>query len=407
MELFDYKPELYKQDGKTIKDFLAATGQVGGKIIKPISKFSQHGESGAWVSDLLPNIAKISDELAFIKSMTSPSLQHLDAQIYHNTGSIKEGSPFIGSWVSHIFGAKNPNTPCPFVMTDPNGYPRSFNKFITPNFLNNNSRRLVFSKVTRLKEKLEALIYSDSKNQRQFLETLNALNALHNKGDDPLLNARSELFNLAYKLNHKFSKNLSNEYYDRDTQKLYGVMKMGENHYADQLIYSRFLVEEEAPYIQIISSNEKDPTSWDHHFKLGADIRSMCLKVDRPIYGFIKDLKKRSLLDQNLILWSGEFGRLPIIDDDTPDGSPSTGRGHNNMAGTAWFAGAGIKKGITLGETDELSLRATKDKVDPCDLWATVFHLMGVDHKELSFSIEGNKHRLTTDQNKILKKILI
>lgn len=400
IDLFDYKPELYKKSGMRINRFLTKGGQLGGKLLKPISKFSQHGNSGAWVSDLLPNIAKLSDDITFLKSVTSPSLIHLDAQMYSLTGSLTATHPYIGSWIHHGLNYKG-LMPSPFIMTDSLGDPRSFPQAINQMDLPHSSKQIQISSVKSLSNELNSLNYKSSKEAKKYLNLLAEVNKL----GENFQTTASHQFQTAYLIQEKFKYLTKKNGYDTETQKLYGVNKIGENHYADQLILARHLIENESPYIQIFCGNEQDSTSWDHHFQI-KDIVSMCKKMDRATYGFIQDLKNRSLFDQTLILWGGEFGRLPFIDEDGGPDDPRNGRPHNNMANTMWLSGGGIKKGITIGETDELSLKYADRPIDQMEIWATVMHLLGLNHKGLHYFENGHRVDYIGSKFNVISEIL-
>ena len=400
MDLFDYKPELYKRSGKRIDEFLTKGGQIGGVLLKPLSKFSQYGSSGAWVSDLLPYTAKMVDDLTFLKSVTSPSLVHLDAQTYSLTGSLASNTPFLGSWINYGVNAKN-EMPSPFIMTDELGDPRSFPKAIQGFSIPNNLKQIKISSISKLSRELTSLLYSKEKDVQSYLSTLQKINDL---GED-FGTSSGHFFNSTYLMKEKLKYLIRKNGYDEETKKLYGVNSVGENNYADQLILARHLVELEVPFVQIFCGNELDDTSWDHHFDINYLV-NMCKKMDRATYGFIQDLKSRSLLDQTLVHWGGEFGRLPFIDEDGGPDDPTFGRPHNNMANTTWITGGGVKKGLTIGETDELSLRYVDRPIDHMEIWVTVMHLLGIDYKNLNYVINNKKVDFVGKRFNLISEIL-
>lgn len=408
IELFDYKPELYKKDGKTIDNFVSEKGQVGGKIMKPITNFQQYGDSGHWFSDLLPNLAKHADDLTFIKSLTCRSLNHLLAQYELNTGHTTPGSPFVGAWIDYALEKNNSKLPNMAVMADVLGQPRSA-PACWNSFLPGTSSKVVINEMRKTLDELQSFEFTDKKTVDMFMKGLKDLNQASSYAKHPVLKQREELFEFINRARTSLLDLITPGDYTEREQKLYGAKRFGENPLVDRLILARKLAEYEVPYVQICIGNEQNPTSWDHHFNID-HIVGMSKKIDRPLYGFLQDMKERELLDESLVLFAGEFGRTPITDDILEKGgkevSDSTGRGHNNNANSIWLAGSGVKAGHSFGETDELSLHSVKDPITIGDLWATILHLMGIDHNKLIVEENGETKRLTTNSNRIIEQIL-
>lgn len=401
MELFEYKPELYRSAGKRTEGFVSEKDQVGGTILKPIVSFEQYGKSGKWVSELLPNIAKIVDELAFINSVTCTSLTHAQAQTEMFTDSILPGHPFIGAWISYALDRGYGDLPNAVIMTDPLGPLRIKSGAWSRGTLPHTSSQIVFDDVLR--------DFSSSDKEGLQKKMVAQLNRLSKEGNfhDPFYQNRDELFGVAQQVVAKMTELFGPRPYTADEQSLYGITTYGENPFADQLIVARDLLQQGVPYIQIHCGDEEDPTSWDHHFAI-TDIINMTKKIDRPIYGFLTDLKQRGLLEETIVFWGGEFGRFPVVDlGNVPaDVLVPSGRGHNNLANTVWLAGAGIKQGTVWGETDELSLRSVRDIVTMGDIWATILHLMGIDHRELEFRHDGGVKTFTKPFHSVINGVL-
>jgi hypothetical protein len=405
VETFDYKPELYRSAGKRIAGFNSEKKQSGGTIMSPIVQFKRHGQSGAWVSELLPHLAKHVDDLTFVKSVACTSLEHMQAQLELFTGSIIEGYPSAGAWINYALG--RPNGPFPNVagMHDPLGPPRSLLGIFERGPLPNTASYAVFvdpRKDFGDRDAKSSIPYDAKRAVAQQVNKLRELGAYR----DSFYSRRDELFDVSIEVRRTMREHFKPRDYTEEEKRLYGVTKYFENPFADQLMAARDLLEKEVPYIQIHCGDENEPTGWDHHFNI-RDMIPMSKKMDQPVAGFLTDLKNRGLLDQTVVFWGGEFGRTPIIDEvGTPEGQPPRGRGHNNRVNTVWFAGAGLKPGMTLGETDELSLSSVRDIVNVGDLWATMLHLLGVDHHKLAFHDKGADISFTKEFHEVIRDIL-
>lgn len=402
MELFDHKPELYRRNGQTVSGFADEKGKTEGTILAPVSRFTQHGRSGQWVSDLLPRTAALSDELTFIKSVNGSSNNHALAQMEFLTGNISSGHPFAGAWINHALPQRRSSLPGAIVMTDPLGPPRTNSFAWESGQLRHAASKVVFSEVGSFRRSLRRFFYDEKEQYERFLRQLEASSRLAPPTglDETALRARLENMALIYSAREELRHVLDLGTVTEEERALYGMDQPLSRNLAEQLLVARRLVEAEVPYVQIFCGNEEDPTSWDHHATLD-DIFSMSKKIDHPVSGFLVDLKRRGLLDHTIVLWGGEFGRLPVRDMDQPD---FKGRNHNERANSIWLTGAGIKKGFSYGETDELSMRTVKDRVEMGDVWATIMHLMGIRHDTLVSP--QSPLRLTRHYHRVLHEIL-
>jgi hypothetical protein len=406
IETFDYKPQLVKPHGKRISGFTAASGQKGGVIMKPSVGFKQYGQSGSWVSNYLPNIGSMADELTFIHSFNTTSKFHAIAQLEFNTVNITPDHPFIGSWTNYAINGKKQDlkTPGIVLMMDPAGLPRVSNRAWHSGPFSEFESKIMFDSVDKFYEEIKKLSYRDKQQQNMFLDLVKKMNGLSEikTEDNSIFQQRENLLSNLYQMKDELLNCVSPEGITAEDTSLYGLNNPDSLIFGKQLIATRNLLSSGASFVQIYCGTEEDDTGWDHHFKTDL-MGKMCSKIDRPLYGFIQDLKKRNLLDSTLVICSGEFGRLPVIDEDEKN---STGRDHNNMAGTLWMAGGKLKKGFHYGETDELSLRTIKNEVTIGDIWATVLNQIGVNHNHFSLQDLKGHHRLTKSHNRILHQII-
>lgn len=404
IDLFDYKPELIKRDGQELTKFVSEKGQRGGVLKKPISKFKQRGKSGIWVSDLLPHIAEHVDDISLINSLNVSNLLHEFAQIEQFTGSTHQGSPHIGSWINYglfenanLLRGNEYKLPGFFYFNDPIGPKRTFPLTLSNTLINGKQGYVVIDKINNFIKALDSTIY----NKKEMNQFLSILEEIEEKPSSHL-----DYLNLMFNSREKIKDIIGKNEYDKETSKLYQVDEIGQNYLADQLILTTKLLKENVPYIQINVGNKEDETSWDNHFN-SDDLVSMCKKTDFYIAKFLEDIKRQGLIDQVVIAWGGEFGRLPCIDiGDKPPNVVSSGRGHNNLAGAVWLTGTGIKKGFSFGKTDEIGLSTVENPVTYGDIWATLLHLIGLDHNQLKYIHEGQEMRYTKPEHKIIKQIL-
>lgn len=407
VDTWDYKPELEKLDGQELKDFDKNTGfftgQVG-PVMKSPFKFAQHGKSGAWVSEIFPGMAKHVDDMAFVHSCYTGSNNHSPALFMINTGLAKMGLPCVGSWVTYGLGSESESLPAFVAMTDPlgRGLPKGYSQNWGAGFLPS-----VFQG-TWLKPSGDAIdnLYRPAdqgdKQQRAALDLLAKLNRkqLEAKPHEAELAARIESFELAYRMQLAAPEAIDIQQEPAHIHQLYGVGDKRCDHFAKQCLMARRLVERGVRFVQIYSGGMENERSWDGHQNIKENHTQFAGETDTPIAGLLADLKQRGLLDSTLVIWGGEFGRLPIVQ------KGGTGRDHNPHAFTYWLAGGGVKGGVRHGATDELGHKAVENRVHVNDLHATILHLLGLDHARLTFRMSGRDFRLTDVAGHVVKEIL-
>ena len=393
VDTFDYKPELFKHDGQTIA--VKTHGRGGhrneGRVVGPKWDFAQHGESGAWVSDLFPNLATCADDIAFVKSMTADSPIHGSAMLMMNSGRILSGHPSLGSWVNYGLGSENEDLPGYVVMLDKTGGPISGAKNWTSGYMPASYQATVLrpqgSPIMHLKPHGDM---TDSE-QRQLLDHLRHFNEGHlaARVDNSNLAARIASYELAYKMQVAAPEAVDIATEPQHVKDLYGIGGERTDDFGRKCLMARRLVERGVRFIQIYSGGAHNDDNWDAHADLEFNHNYHAGNTDKPIAGLLKDLKQHGLLDETLVVWGGEFGRQP-----TAEYEKGTGRDHNALGFTMWLAGGGIKGGISVGETDELGSAAVTDPYHVRDLHATILHQMGLDPNELSYFYDGLDQKL-------------
>jgi hypothetical protein len=395
VDLFDYKPELFKNDGKTIE--IDTKGRSGnrnvGRVVGPKWKFAQHGDSGAWVSTLFPHLSQCVDDLAFLKGMYAESPLHGSAMLMMNSGRILAGSPAIGSWVNYGLGSPNANLPGFVVMLDKTGGPISGAKNWSSGFMPATYAGTI------LRGKGDPIL--DLENppgrsrhvQRKLLDRLKMFNERHaeQRTGNPDLEARIHSYELAYRMQASAPEAVDIDREGEKTKELYGIGEERTDDFGRKCLLARRLVERGVRFVQLYSGGAHNDANWDAHGDLVVNHEYHTRNTDKPIAGLLKDLKQRGLLDETLVVWGGEFGRQPIA-----EYAEGTGRDHNSSGFTMWMAGGGIKGGITLGGTDELGNKAVPEvgRYHVNRLHATILHQLGIDPNALSYFHAGLDQRL-------------
>jgi Protein of unknown function (DUF1501) len=393
VDTFDYKPKLFALDGQTVQ--VKTKGRSGskneGRIVGPKWRFRQFGQSGAWVSDLFPHLATCVDDIAFLKSMTGDSPIHGSALLQMNSGRILSGSPCLGSWLTYGLGSENENLPGFVVMLDPKGGPISGAKNWSSGYMpaTYQGTLLRSSGVPILDLKRPDGVSAPS--QRAMLDTLKAYNEAHlaDRVENHDLASRIASYELAYKMQTAAPEatDLSGE--PDETKDLYGLNDSRTENFGRRCLLARRLVERGVRFVQIYSGGAHNDDNWDAHGDLFKNHSHHAGATDKPIAGLIKDLKRRGLLEQTLLVWGGEFGRQP-----TAEYAQGTGRDHNAYGFTMWMAGGGIKGGICVGETDELGSAAAVDKLHVRRLHATILNQMGLNPNHLTYFHGGLDQKL-------------
>jgi hypothetical protein len=407
VDTWDYKPELGRRDGQELAGFDQNTGfftQQVGPIMKSPFRFRQHGQCGAWVSELFPNMARHVDKMAFLYSCWTDSNNHSPALLKINTGMTRMGFPCVGSWVTYGLGTESQSLPAFVVMYDtlgrglPKGYAQNWGAGFLPSIYQGTALKPQGAPIDNLFRRPSM---SDGQ-QRAQLDLLARLNQRHlTQGpDDSELGARIETFELAYRMQMAAPEALDYTRESQPIQRLYGIDNPRCSHFAKQCLMARRLVERGVRFVQIYSGGEENERSWDGHMNIAQNHRGFAAETDIPIAGLLTDLAQRGLLDSTLVVWGGEFGRLPLVQ------RGGTGRDHDPHAFTTWLAGGGVKGGTLHGATDEIGHRAVTDRVSIHDLHATILHLLGIEHTRLTYRYTGRDFRLTDVSGNVVRQIL-
>lgn len=407
VDTWDYKPALEKLDGQPLKDFDKNTGFFTGNVgpvMKSPFKFAQHGQSGAWVSEIFPETAKHVDDMAFIHSCFTGSNNHSPALFMMNTGTTRMGFPCVGSWATYGLGSESQSLPAFCVMSDPlgRGLPKGYSQNWGAGFLPSVYQGTWLKPQGDPIDNLHRPREQGDEQQRAALDLLAKLNQhkLAAQPHEAELAARIESFELAYRMQQAAPEALDIGREPEHIHKQYGIDEKRCTHFAKQCLIARRLVERGVRFIQIYSGGMENELSWDGHQNIEKNHRGFAGETDQPIAALLADLKQRGLLDSTLVIWAGEFGRLPIVQ------TGGTGRDHNPHAFTAWLAGGGVKAGVHYGATDEIGHRAVENRVSVNDFHATILHLLGLNHLKLTFRLNGRDFRLTDVAGNVIQEII-
>jgi hypothetical protein len=408
VDTFDYKPRLARDDGKMLAfddaRTLANTGQRGTdqRVLKSPWAFRQHGQSGRWVSELFPHMAKHVDDLCFIRSMQTEGVAHGPATLFLHTGSTSFIRPSMGAWVSYGLGTENANLP-DFVTIAPslgNGGARNWGHAFLPARHQGTPIGLAGQPASSFTLKHAASPRPLDARQREFdlLRGLNAEQRRHTPHDSEV-DAVVESFELAWRLQMNAPDVLDLSRESATTRALYGIDEKPTDDFGRQCLMARRLAEAGVRFIQVTYGDSTANPRWDQHSNLPKHA-DHAAAVDKPVAGLLMDLAQRGLLEDTLVWWGGEFGRTPYAEKN------GTGRDHNPKAFTVWLAGAGVKPGFALGETDEFGSEVVDRPVHLHDLHATILHLLGLDHEQLTFPFDGRQFRLTDVHGLVVPEIL-
>ena len=409
MDLFDYKPRLKSEAGNQIPFKLSSSDvrfEKSARLMPSVAEFKQTGQSGMWVSDMMPRLSEKVDELCFLRALQTDSPAHPGAIRLFQSGSLQFVRPSLGSWILYGLGTENQNLPG-FVVISPmlygdDGSTLDFSNVFLPAVYQGTR---IGDARTPVKE--SKIGYLTDPNlppnlQRQHLDLIQARNRMDQEigGEDRNVEGLIQSYELAFRMQMEAPSVLDLSKESKATLDLYGIGDKETDNFGRKCLMARRLAEAGVRYIQVTDNG------WDHHTKIGELLRKSARGIDKPLTGFLTDLKARGLLDDTLVIWTGEFGRTPYDQSAAGAKDDKPGRDHNPYCWTMWMTGAGVKPGMVYGETDEYAWKAIDGKVHVHDLHATILHLLGLNHEKLTYRYSGRDFRLTDVHGRVVKEIL-
>ncbi|MES2694539.1 MAG: DUF1501 domain-containing protein [Verrucomicrobiota bacterium] len=405
LDLFDYKPELLKYDGKPSpehflkgKRFAFLRGHPN--VAATHFNFARHGQSGAEISDLLPNLAKIADDITLVKSVHTDEFNHAPAQLFLHTGFGRLGRPSFGSWITYGLGSENEDLPA-YVVLQSGPLAGAGTSLWSPGFLPSVHQGVQFRSSGDPVLFLSNPEGHSQSDRRRVLDTVQKLNQaqLADVGD-PEIATRISQYEMAFRMQTSVPELMDIGKESKETLELYGA-EPGKASFSNNCLLARRLIERGVRMVQLYDAD------WDHHSDLQNRLPRKCKDVDQGMAALVMDLKRRGLLDDTLVIWGGEFGRTPMMQTDSGMGvAGKPGRDHHKEAFTMWMAGGGVKRGITYGKTDDLGYNVVENPVHVHDLNATILHLLGLDHERLTYRYQGRDFRLTDVHGNVIKDLL-
>ncbi|KIC95135.1 DUF1501 domain-containing protein [Flavihumibacter solisilvae] len=410
LELFDYKPELMKMDGQDCPPSLLAGKQFAfitgvPKMLGPQAKFSQHGQSGAWISEHLPHFSTLADEVCFLKAVKTDQFNHAPAQLLMHTGSARLGRPSMGSWVTYGLGTENQNLPGYVVLTSGGNFPDAGKSVWGSGFLPS-----VYQGVQCRSEGDPVLFINNPDGMSRDLRkaSIDAINEANQQEyttyQDPEILSRISQYEMAFRMQITAPEVMNINDEPAYIHEMYGT-KPGKATFANNALLARKLVEKGVRYVQLFD------WGWDAHGdnesnSLNIGIINKYRSIDKAMTALLLDLKQRGLLEETLVVWGGEFGRTPMMENRNGLQNPFKGRDHHTEAFTIWMAGGGVKKGFSYGETDEIGYYATSGSVEAFDIQATILDRLGFDHETFTYPFQGRPFRLTDVGGRVINEIL-
>jgi hypothetical protein len=399
LELFDYKPELAKRDGQLppselLKDYRAAFINPNSALLGPKYTFSKHGQCGMELSELIPHIAGIADDICLVRSMQTDAVNHAPAQILMNTGTQQFGRPSFGAWTLYGLGSESEDLPGYIVLTSAKGTSGGASNYGC-GFLPTSYGGIPFRGTGDPVLYLSNPPGFDAKAQRASLDTLHELNQVAFADvKDPEITARIQSYEMAYRLQTSAPELMDLSQEPQGILDLYGIKDVKESNFARNCLLARRLIERGVRFVQLFHE------AWDQHGDLTKAIKKNSDDTDRASAALVTDLKQRGLLDDTIVIWGGEFGRTPMVQ------GGNDGRDHHNRCFSLWLAGGGVKRGYVHGETDDLGFNVVRDPVHVHDFNATLLHLLGLDHTKLTFRFQGRDYRLTDVHGNLVPGII-
>ena len=405
LDLFDPKPELQKWSGKPLPESYTKNLQLA--FIKPNAAvlgspyaFSPKGQSGMEISELLPHLADVSDDICLVRSMHTDAFNHHPGQLLLFAGTTQVGRPSMGSWVVYGLGSESKNLPGFVVLSSGTGTSGGESNF-SSGFLPSTYQGTMF------RSSGEPIVYLANPPgisralERQELNVLRNLNEQHQKlTGDPEIASRIANYELAFRMQSAAPELLDFSKESADTLAMYGVNQRDTKQFGTNCLLARRLVERGVRFVMMMHA------SWDHHTDLSKELKKQCVATDQPAAALIKDLKQRGLLEETLVVWGGEFGRTPMSEIRKPEDAGNAGRDHHPVAYSMWMAGGGIKGGRVIGKTDDLCFNIIEDPIHVHDLQATLLNQLGFDHKRLTYRYMGRDFRLTDVEGKVVQKLI-
>lgn len=406
VDTFDYKPELEKHAGQPLpegKKYINSGGRKVGFLTPSFRPFRPGGRSGLLISDFFPKVREHADKLAVIRSCHTDSHAHGSALVAMNTGKTFIGRPSLGSWAVYGLGTENQNLPGYVVMLDKRGGPISGQPNWASGFMPAGFQGTLFRPVGNPILDLRGPQHIDGKAQREQLDLLARLNHEHlaSRPGGSELAARVASYELAYRMQAEAPETVDLSQETEQTLSMYGVGQKPTDEFGRNCLVARRLVERGVRFVQLYSGGGHLDDTWDAHVSIEKNHGQHASEVDQPIAALLTDLEQRGLLDSTLVVWGGEFGRMPFS-----EGKGEPGRNHNPYGFSMWMAGGGVKGGIAYGETDEFGFEAVVDKAHLNDLHATILHLCGLNHELLTYFHEGRDQRLTDVAGNVIRPIL-
>ncbi len=403
LDLFDPKPALRKYEGQQVPDEVLKGAELpfierdAALMASPFA-FARHGQSGAMLSELLPHLAKVVDDVALVRSLHTDAFNHAPAQLLVSTGHLQLGRPSMGAWIDYGLGSETSDLPAFVVLNSAGGLSGGAacwgNGFLPS----------VYQGV-QFRSQGDAILFvsnppgHDRRMQREAINVINELNRQHEQlVGDPEIASRISAYEMAFRMQSSAPELIDLSQETRATLELYGA-EPGKGSFANTCLLARRLVERGVRFVSCIHQD------WDHHSDVEGNLKRVCGQTDRAAAALITDLKQRGLLDESLVIWGGEFGRTPMVENN-PALKRNRGRDHHPNAFTMWFAGGGIKGGQTIGETDELGYHVISDPVHVHDVQATILHLLGINHEALTYRHQGRDFRLTDVGGQVITKLI-